>query len=314
MSKRFQNRFIAVCFAGASALGLSSCTHDIVEPDLSKETVVLLAPADSYTTTTLTHLFWWEEVENAKKYNLQVVKPGFSNIQQLLLDTNVTSNKFTFTLTPGTFQWRVKAFNSATSSPYSIFTLTIDSTVDLSAQTVVLVSPAANLVTKIPAHTFTWIKLYNASEYRLQVINASNSAVIDVIKTEDTATYTLSEGVYTWQVRAQNSTSFSPYSTRTITIDMTSPAVSVQNFPANNDTITGTDSLDWSPSAGAVGDSLFIYADSLMTTTSYKQFFNTVTYYAFTGTVNQDYFWQLKSVDAAGNWSAKGTLRKFWVK
>lgn len=291
---------------------LFSCTKDIVEPDLSNKTVTLLAPADSFQTTTLTHLFWWNEIEDAEKYNLQIVSPGFSSIQKLLLDTNLTTNKFAFTLTPGVFQWRVKAFNSSSNSPYSIFTLTIDSTTDLSGQTIVLNSPANNFLTNTTTHTFKWDTLYNADEYRFQIINSFSQTIIDVTLTTDTAKYTLSEGQYTWQVRAQNATSISPYSSRTITVDTTAPAVSVPTFPANNDTITGTDSLVWTRNSSAVGDSIFIYTDSLFS--SPVKAYTTNTDYTFTGTINQDYFWRLRSKDAAGNWSAFGNLIKFWVK
>lgn len=313
MLKRFQNKYWILLYILIAGMVISSCTKDFVEPDLSKVTVSLLAPADGYETTTLTHVFWWDKVKDVSTYNLQIVSPGFSGIQKLMLDTNLTTNKFTFSLPPGMFEWRVKAYNSSSEGPYSVFSLIIDSTADLSGQTVVLNSPANNLLTNETTNTFQWDTLYSADEYRFQVINSSNQTIIDVTLTKDSATYTLNEGTYTWQVRAQNSTSNSLYSSRTITVDTTAPVVSVQTFPANNDTVNGTDSLAWSRATTAIGDSLFIYPDSLMSTSSFMGY-TTNTYYKFTGTINNDYFWRLKSVDAAGNWSPKGTLRKFWVK
>jgi hypothetical protein len=115
-------------------------------------------------------------------------------------------------------------------------------------------------------------------------------------------------------VRAQNITSNSPYTSRKITVDTTAPVVSIQTFPANNDTIKGTDSLAWTRSASAIGDSVFIYADSLMASLAHKEYLSSVTYYRFIGTAKKKYFWRLKSGDLAGNWSPKGTVRKFWVK
>lgn len=313
MLKKFQNNYRLLQLAFVAGVILYSCTKDVIEPDLSKETITLLAPANGYETTILTHLFWWEEVKDAEKYNLQIVSTGFSAIQDLLLDTNLTNNKFTFTLPPGLFEWRVKAFNSSSESAYSVFSLVIDSTADLSGQTIVLLSPANNLLTRTMLQTFKWDTLYNAEEYRFQVINSSSQTIIDVILIKDSTTFALNEGTYTWQVRAQNATSNSLYSSRTITVDTTAPAVSVQTFPANNDTITGTDSLAWARASSAIGDSLFIYPDSLVSSPLYKGYSTDVDY-TFSGTINQDYFWRLRSVDAAGNWSTKGTLRKFWVK
>lgn len=314
MLRKFQNSGKIIQIAFAAGVILYSCTRDVIEPDLSNKAVVLLSPADGYETTTLTHLFWWEEVKNAESYNLQIVSTSFSSIQSLLLDTNLTTNKFSFSLLPGMFEWRVRAFNSSSDGPYSVFSLIIDSTASLAGQVVVLNSPSNNFLSNIPTHTFEWDTLYNADEYRLQIINATTSqTVIDVTLTTDTARYTLTEGTYTWQVRAQNSTSVSLYSARTLIIDITAPPVSVQTFPADRDTISGTDSLAWTRSSLAMSDSLFIYPDSLVSSPVFKGYVTDVDY-TFLGTINQDYFWRLKSGDAAGNWSGFGTLRKFWVK
>jgi len=303
-----------VVFLFAAGVILNSCTRDIIEPDLSKKTVTLLAPANGYETTLLTNLFWWDNVKDAEKYNLQIVTTGFSSIQRLMLDTNLTVNKFAFTLPPGMFEWRVKAFNSSSSGPYTVFALKIDSTADLSGQTVVLVSPGKDALTRKTTQTFKWDTLYNAEEYRFQILNSLNQTIIDVPTSADSITRTLNEGTYTWQVRAQNATSNSPYSSRKITVDTTAPAVSIQTFPAHKDTLEGSDSLAWTRSASAEGDSLFIYADSLMTTVSYKGYITAVTYYKFTGTPTKSYFWRLRSGDLAGNWSPKGAPWKFWVK
>lgn len=312
MLRKFQNKYRLLLLLSIAGFILDSCTKDFVEPDLGKATVTLLAPANGYETTTLTHMFWWGEVKDAGSYNLQVVSPSFSSIHKLHLDTNLTSNKFTFSLAPGLYEWRVKVFNSSSESSYSIFSLKIDSTVNLNGQMVVLNSPANNLVTNQASQTFKWDTLYNATEYRFQIINSVNVPVVDVILLSDTAKYTLSAGVYTWQVRAQNATSNSLYTSRTITVDLTAPIVSVQTFPAHNATLTGTDSLVWTRSPDAIADSIFIYSDSLFAAP--VKAYATNTTYDFVGTVNQDYFWRLKSGDVAGNWSAFGTLRKFWVK
>src|SRR5688572_21362995 len=123
---------IKIFFIVLIITGNFSCFKDIIEPDISKENVVLLSPKNNDTTTVLTHLFWWNEVEDAINYNLQIVKPSFTTAQQLILDSNVNANKFPVTLQPGTYQWRVKAKNGSSETPYSeIRTLRIDSTANL---------------------------------------------------------------------------------------------------------------------------------------------------------------------------------------
>ena len=50
---------------------------DIFEDDISTENISLYAPSDSIVTKIITHTFWWEEVEGADEYNLQIVTPDF---------------------------------------------------------------------------------------------------------------------------------------------------------------------------------------------------------------------------------------------
>jgi hypothetical protein len=314
MLKRLQYNHLFWVFTIVMAAMINSCTRDIIEPDLNKATVVLIAPANGYETSALTHLFWWNPVKDAEKYNLQIVTTGFSSIQRLMLDTNLTSTKFSFTLPPGIFEWRVKAFNSSSGSGYSVFSLKIDSSMNLGGQTVVLVSPAKDFITNKTTHTFKWDTLYNADEYRFQIVNSVGQTVMDLPIKSDSIVRTLNEGTYTWQVRAQNASSNSPYSSRKITVDTTAAPVSIQVFPVNNDTIKGTDSLAWIRSVASIGDSLFIYTDSLLVSLSLKEYLTTTTYYRFHGIAKKSYYWRLKSLDLAGNWSPKGTVRKFWVK
>lgn len=290
-----------------------SCTKDFIEKDLSKKNITVLAPPNGFTTTTNTLIYWWNEVDGADEYQLQIVRPSFSFIQQLMLDTTVTGTKFSFTLPPGAYQWRVKALNGSSSTPFTLLGLTIDSTANISSQVIVLQSPAASCVTNTTAHTFRWDTLYNASDYRFQVINLQNSnTVTDVTLQTDSFQYTLAEGQYKWQVRGQNATSNTLYSSRNITIDLTPPVVSTLLLPVHKDTVTSPDTLTWSRDISALGDSLFIYPDSLFSAPVIK-LYSTATSYIFSSSAG-DYFWRLKSRDQAGNWSSWSTLRKFWIQ
>src|SRR5580698_2496000 len=85
---------------------LTSCT-DIIEPSISKYTVKLEAPTDQYISPSYTINFWWDQVANALTYHLQVVTPTFASPGSLVLDTVITGNKFSFSLSPGNYQWRV---------------------------------------------------------------------------------------------------------------------------------------------------------------------------------------------------------------
>jgi hypothetical protein len=116
--------FLYRLFFFLSLAFLASCI-DIFENDLSNSKVELLAPADEIITTELSNIFWWNYMEGALWYELQVVTPQFSNVTSLKLDTTIENNNFQFSLQPGVYQWRVRAFNGSSSTDFSTNSLTI---------------------------------------------------------------------------------------------------------------------------------------------------------------------------------------------
>jgi len=98
---------------------------DIFEADLSGEVVVIIAPKDELQTEIQSNTFWWDTVEGAEGYNLQIVSPSFDDILRLELDTSIAINQFLYTLEPGDYQWRVCAFNYTSETAYLMHTLTI---------------------------------------------------------------------------------------------------------------------------------------------------------------------------------------------
>ncbi|MFY9310324.1 MAG: hypothetical protein WAQ28_14865 [Bacteroidia bacterium] len=123
-----------------------------------------------------------------------------------------------------------------------------------------------------------------------------------------------SDGSYQWRVLAQNSNSTSSpvNSTRNIVIDRTAPQAPIPNSPSANDTASNPVNLTWTRDASATIDSVYIYADTNLTTLvsstrTAEQNMN------FNGTIGQDYFWRVKSLDAVGNKSSFSMRRKFIV-
>jgi hypothetical protein len=299
----------------------SSC-KDVFEEDLAKKTVTINSPQNGLQTTNSTEIFWWEPVEGAIKYNLQIVSPTFLNTQKLVLDTNVTVCKFEFTLTPGLYEWRVKAFNSSSYTPFVTYSLQVDSTANLSNQQIVLISPGSSFVTNHTSVKFSWYSLYNADDYRFELRTSDwngSLAINPIITTYDTLTLTLEEGTYAWGVQAHNITSNSPFSTRVITIDLTDPNTPLLNYPANN--ITVNDSIltastiifGWFRgvnTGSAIHDSLYIATDSLFSTI-FDSTVLTDTTYSKPFTTAGSYFWKIRSYDIAGNKSSYSVTRKF---
>lgn len=306
-----KNISLIVCLLGLA--GFYSC-DDFIEPELDDKTVFLIAPPDSLRSSVVTQTFWWDEVDGGETYKVQIVKGTFSYVELFVADSLVATNKFQYSLQPGNYQWRVRAENNGGNTPWSTRTLTIDSTLDLSAQIVALTSPIDNYSVNVTTGTFKWQSLYNADEYRLQVTDtASGSLIVDITQTGTEYNYTLSEGNYIWGVRAQNSLSISLYSTRKLNIDLTAPSAPVLVSPLNNAILIAgaNDSLTWLIDPSSVSDSLFIDTDSVFPNP--QKFFSSNTYYIITQPAGT-YFWKVKSMDQAGNQGAFSAYRKFFLQ
>lgn len=94
--------------------------------NISNEKVHLLAPVDSTVTTTNKLTFTWSRMEGAEKYHLQIAQPSFDQALQIVRDTLVDTINFSDSLGVNSYQWRVRAENSAYTSAYTINTLTIE--------------------------------------------------------------------------------------------------------------------------------------------------------------------------------------------
>ena len=304
---------LLLLLTGILLLSFTAC-QDLVEINLAKKNIVVLAPSDNTVSPNYIQTFWWEEVKGANSYNLQIVKPSFNSIQQLNLDTTITTTQFSHSLLPGIYQWRVRALNGSSNTEYAVYNLTIDSTLDLSNQWVILTSPGDNDSSSTASHTFSWQTLNNTDSYLFQVI-ISGLPIHTQTLTNTNASYTFTDdGTYQWRVLAQNgnSTSSPVTSTRNITIDRTAPGTPQLLSPYANDTASNPVNLTWTRDASATKDSVYVYADTNLTTLVTSEL-TTSTNFNFNGTTGQDYFWRVRSLDAVGNKSAYSARRKFIV-
>ena len=94
---------------------LAAC-EEALETVLTGKKVILLAPVNNLNTTDTLHTFYWENLNGAVLYQLQVVSPKFDSITRLIMDTTIGRNTFSIDLDTGTYQWRVKALNFSTES------------------------------------------------------------------------------------------------------------------------------------------------------------------------------------------------------
>lgn len=206
----------------------------------------------------------------------------------------------------------MKAINNGGESGFTTQTFYVDSISDLTNVTVNLLSPLSNFFTKETEIIFKWSPISGADEYRFQLVdNGNGSLLYDITTANDTVHYSLTEGSYTWKVRAQNSSSNSQYSERIITIDLTPPDAPTPLVPANGDTLKSPYTLIWSVDHSSSYDSLYVYSDITLSILILKSLTSDTTYNFTSGIVDEDYFWRLKSFDNAGNASPYSVLNKF---
>lgn len=96
--------------------------------DISNETVVLLAPADTIVfTTTDTINFSWENVLNLETYTIQIATPDFANAIEIIENEIVNTTSFSVSnLEALNYEWRVKAQNSDYETIYTTQSFTVE--------------------------------------------------------------------------------------------------------------------------------------------------------------------------------------------
>ncbi|SHL98564.1 hypothetical protein [Mucilaginibacter sp. OK098] len=297
---------------------LASCDA-IIEPSISKKQVILEAPADQYQSSSYSINFWWDEVEHALSYRLQVVSQSFASPGGLVLDTVVTKNRFSFTLDPGKYQWRVLAQNG---SSQTAFANPRDLEVEASSiklQTVQLNSPANNLITNQSVQTFQWGSLFGATKYRFEIDtnNFSNESTIlsNQIIPGQQLNYTFpKDQSYQWRVRAENDTAQSRWSAiNSIIYDHTPPAVPALVSPTNGQTVSLPVTLQWGAVTTAVRYKLYVFkSDSTsLYNTSFPLSVTTTSYSFNLGSPGDKIYWKVSALDAAGNEGQASELRSF---
>lgn len=282
---------------------LFSCDDIIGVHDISDETVVVIAPTNGAVVQSNVTTFSWDAVEDADDYVLQVVTPSFESASQVVLDSTMNRTSFAKELLPGNYEWRIKAINSGYETVYTANTFSVSETDGLAGNTVILNAPGNNFITNQADITLSWEALADATEYRVQILDDAEEIVLEEIITETTINVTFTEGDFTWQVRAQNDTESTLFSSRNITIDITEPNTPQLSAPADDATENaGTINFSWTREdiAGSEElDSIYIYTDESLETLFLKDEGSGKTF--STDLTADTYYWNVKAFDVAGN-------------
>ncbi|RUT69888.1 hypothetical protein D0817_14840 [Flavobacterium cupreum] len=302
---------------------LVSC-EDVFEEDISDDIIEVVSPKDNTTIESNVVNFQWNEIDGAKKYRLQVLDIN----ETIVVDSLVAKTSLNIPLLTGSYQWKVRGENFAYESNYSpVSNFSMVTTDDLSNQQVVLTSPDNNVYKNSADVTIKWQKLAAATSYSVEVINTTTSE--SVYKAESTtetsvtlnSTNLTKDANYQWKVRGINSTSqTAQFSSRNFFIDTVVPGVPVNSLPAVNAIITNNVSttFTWiSPTDTGTIRSPLLYTIEFSNTSTFTTILfptnNASTSYQRIFTTLGDYYWRIKTTDAAGNVSAYSAPFKFTV-
>jgi hypothetical protein len=296
---------------------LAACS-DFLEEDISRGEVSKIAPTDHVTLQQSAVTFVWEPLEGATSYRLQVVTPSFDSTTNVMADLEVEGETSAEVVLPiGHYQWRVvgKNFGYETvgQEAFDLF-IESDTAMNLGFSILVLTEPGVGEETNEQVVGFKWHPLALATGYNFQLASPDFSNNAYIISNELVGTTSLSkalnEGTYRWRVRGQNNSSVSPFSERAFTVDRTAPGQPVLGSPPNGEIVDIPVQLEWSSDEQSIGDSLFVYKDSLGANQVLKVFL-TGKSYQFNDAGSPQYFWRVRTVDKAGNVSVFSELRSF---
>jgi len=292
-----------------------SCEDIIFEEDISESNLKILGPTNGASVISGNISFNWESVSDADKYQIQIATPNFENAIQIVLDSSISNTSFSKQLLANTYEWRVRALNSAFETSYFTNALIVNEVENFADKEVVLLSPINNLVSNQNTQNLAWKSVEGATEYRIQIWQPDSNGSIehDEVVSLSSINYSFLDGNYTWQVRAQNDTQNTLYFSRTILVDTAQPNTANLSTPIDKATeSSGKISFTWQREdmVGSIeSDSIYVYSDIELKTLVFKDQSTNKQYDK--DLTASSYYWYIQSFDEAGNQSSNSTVFNF---
>lgn len=305
------------------SLLLVSC-DDIFEEDISDETIQTIYPSQNAVIEGNAVNFQWHSIEGAEDYRIQVVDINRSDY--IILDSLIGQTHFIHSLGPGDYRWRVRAENFAYKSSYSFPILfSMETSDNLSGQTLFLSTPKNNLYTNNKDNTYTWQTLSAASTYTFEL--QKNSGSLETVLMEENIQSTSftpgadlydEDAEYRWRVKGVNETSETEFTSRSIFIDTQTPNIPSLDSPADeSSSVTRTIIFNWDNGTDAGNVKSEITGTIQIAS---NENFNTVIAtgegedsYQHTFDNPGIYFWRVIAADEAGNTSDYSEVWKITV-
>jgi len=206
-----------ILFIGFTFIGCSQ----VFEDDIGNEKVTILSPRsisnqlDVISATNYT--FRWSPISGADDYRLQIDlidsisnQAFYNNVWDSIVvgDRSVVNLGKALSQNGRYYRFAIRAQNSAYESDYSYATFYRTSSVDISDQTVVLLSPAKDRVEKKLTVDYSWEPFSGGDFDRYLFERLSSSGVVlstdTLSSTAISKTYTQNGSREYWRVRAQN--------------------------------------------------------------------------------------------------------------
>lgn len=291
-----------------------SCEEILLEVDISENRPELFAPSNSSIVTASNISFEWDKVEGATSYRIQIVSPGFENVDQFLVNEILEETNFNRNLIPGKYEWRVTAFNGSYESKSTTASFEVENNEDFSASEVVLIRPENGIETNIFLQNLEWESIENASSYRLQIYE-DEELIFEAATDTTNFEFSFENGEFNWRVRAETEIENTFYSENSIVVDTIKPNIAQLIAPIN-DTILSINSInfEWERELTLgtnVIDSIYIFDDI--------NFENLIEKNSGTGSYNtilereHTYYWFVRSFDEAGNESMSSKNFSFTI-
>ncbi|NTD96998.1 fibronectin type III domain-containing protein [Agrobacterium tumefaciens] len=295
--------------------------NDFIEPSIEHRNITILAPADKIETNSYQQTFWWNPMADALAYRLQVVSPDFEKVSKVLIDTLIRSEKFVYTLDPGKYQWRVRGENGSSASNYSDRFLEVFPS-SLKDQILQVTSPANGIYLADQSLSLSWLRLFGAQLYRIQIDNNNfqdeNKMILNA--TTDNLSFlhrVLEEGTYQYRIRAENTTENSKWSNvSTFRYDITGPAAVVLKMPSEKQQVPQPVKLIWDKVTDAVSYEITVYKTDQQTIyhKNYPLKLNSTEHTFNLGVAGETIAWRVRAYDQAGNAGTYSEFRTFVIQ
>ena len=103
-----------------------SCEEIINEQNIESDEVTVIAPSQRSTVASGSVSFDWEPIDGASSYRIQIATPNFQQAAQVVVDSATSVTRESFPLDAGSYQWRVRAENSAYVTDYVVIDFEVE--------------------------------------------------------------------------------------------------------------------------------------------------------------------------------------------